>query len=76
MPDFIAHSLIFFSAQHPIRAIIAGMIIIWIGMAVFYLATRRRAAGTALKVLGLAIAAYGGGHASAGLMVLSGSWTA
>jgi hypothetical protein len=73
MPDFFASFLVFFSAEHPVRTIVAGMLLVGLGMAVYYVATRRRATSAVLKVLGVAIALYGGGHTSAAFMTLSGA---
>ncbi len=73
MPDFLATILIFFSPDHPVKAIVAGALLVWLGMAVYYIATRRPAASAALKALGIAIALYGGGHASAAFMTLAGA---
>ncbi|NRP23299.1 hypothetical protein LPJGGPFB_06569 [Ensifer adhaerens] len=75
MPDFVSHLLIFFSPDHPTRTIVAGALMVWLGMAIYYIATRRRGTSVALKALGVAVALYGGGHASAALMLLSGAGT-
>lgn len=71
MLEFFNSFLIFFDAVNPAKTIAAGALLVFLGMAVYYIATRRRAASAALKVLGIAIAAYGGGHASAAFIVLT-----
>ncbi|MDH2092444.1 hypothetical protein N5K21_27375 [Rhizobium pusense] len=71
MVEFFASFLIFFDAAHPAKTIAAGALLVFLGMAVYYIATRRRAASAALKVLGIAIAAYGGGHVYGMFMTLT-----
>ena len=73
MAEFFTTFLLFFSADNPIRTIVAGVLLVWLGMALYYIATRRRGASVALKALGIAIALYGGGHGTAGLMIVSGA---
>lgn len=62
MPDIIRNILFFFDPEHLGRAFLAGLFIFFIGMALYYVATRTRWASAALKVLGIALALYGAAH--------------
>lgn len=71
MLEFFASFLIFFDMAHPFKTIVAGGLIVFIGMAIYYIATRSRWSNAVLKVFGLAVAAYGAGHVSAVFTVLT-----
>lgn len=71
MVEFFASFLIFFDMAHPFKTIVAGALIVFIGMAIYYIATRSRWSNAALKLFGLAVAAYGAGHVSAVFTVMT-----
>lgn len=71
MAEFFASFLIFFDISHPLKTIVAGALLVFLGMAVYYIATRSRWSNAALKVFGIAVAAYGAGHVSAVFTVLT-----
>jgi len=61
--ETLSQFLVFFSAEHLIRSLIAGVFVGWIGQALYYIATKSRWRSAALKVAGIVIALYGSAHA-------------